>query len=46
MATIEEVLKKLMEAWNKFSDWISTGLGWLGSFFSAWISALSDALDA
>lgn len=45
MVTLEDLLKKLTESWNKFSDWISTGLGAVWSFFAPLIDEIRSVLE-
>jgi len=45
MVTIDDVIKRVLEAWNKFEDWISSGLASLGGFFTSLFAELTDALE-
>jgi len=45
MVTLEDILKKLVEAWNKFEDWIATGLSGIWSFFSPIVDMLMTGLE-
>lgn len=42
MTTLEELVKKVLQAWDKFTDWISTGLEFLGSWLGTSFQWLSD----
>lgn len=45
MVTIEEIWKKVTQSWNKFEDWVATGLTGIWSYFAPLIEMLYDQLE-
>jgi phage-related protein len=46
MVTIDDVIKRVLEAWNKFEDWLSAGLASLSGFFAGLFSELQTGIES